>query len=82
MSDCSQDGNEEFGSDIEEGAGFPFKDICLLKSVYCTIQDERMEVRLLVLVRFAVELSLIFIGFRDKVTYKKLLFENYIIQNK
>lgn len=41
--------------------------MCLLKRLYSTSQDEWVEVGLLILVRYAVEL-LFFGGFGDKVT--------------
>lgn len=48
--------------------------------VYSTSHDERMEVRLLVLTRYTVELLLV-IGFWDKVTFKlKCYFCKYIWQ--
>lgn len=38
--------------------------------VYSTSHDERVEIRLLVLIGFTVELLLFFIGFWDEVTCK------------
>lgn len=38
--------------------------------LYSTSHNERVEVRLLVLIRYTVELLLFFIGFWDEVTCK------------